>query len=160
MSIRVSKSVAIAKQGEKIHYTDSGKVTLSVSNNKREDTNLIIYQRSNNSTCVHQESQVNKNFFLKKGQLIADGAATSGGELALGKNVLVTYMPWEGYNFEDAILISECLIYEDIYTSIHIEKYEIEARTTSWGPEKITREIPHLESNIFRHLDKSGLVLS
>ncbi|KAH9530522.1 hypothetical protein CY35_20G008200 [Sphagnum magellanicum] len=147
-------------QGGKIHYTDSGKVTLSVSNNKRVDTNLIIYQRSNNSTCVHQESQVNKNFFLKKGQLIADGATTSGGELALGKNVLVAYMPWEGYNFEDAILISERLIYEDIYTSIHIEKYEIEARTTNRGPEKITREIPHLESNILRHLDKSGLVLS
>nr|AND47941.1 beta subunit of RNA polymerase [Sphagnum aongstroemii] len=155
-----SGSVAIAKQGGKIHYTDSGKVTLSVSNNKRVDTNLIIYQRSNNSTCVHQESQVNKKIFLKKGQLIADGAATSGGELALGKNVLVAYMPWEGYNFEDAILISERLIYEDIYTSIHIEKYEIEARTTSRGPEKITREIPHLESNILRHLDKSGLVLS
>nr|AND47529.1 beta subunit of RNA polymerase [Sphagnum lenense] len=155
-----SGSVAIAKQGGKIYYTDSGKVTLSVSNNKRVDTNLIIYQRSNNSSCVHQESQVNKKIFLKKGQLIADGAATSGGELALGKNVLVAYMPWEGYNFEDAILISERLIYEDIYTSIHIEKYEIEARTTSRGPEKITREIPHLESNILRHLDKSGLVLS
>nr|AND47197.1 beta subunit of RNA polymerase [Sphagnum angustifolium] len=155
-----SGSVAIAKQGGKIHYTDSGKVTLSVSNNKRVDTNLIIYQRSNNSTCVHQESQVHKKIFIKKGQLIADGAATSGGELALGKNVLVAYMPWEGYNFEDAILISERLIYEDIYTSIHIEKYEIEARTTSRGPEKITREIPHLESNILRHLDKSGLVLS
>nr|AND48349.1 beta subunit of RNA polymerase [Eosphagnum rigescens] len=155
-----SGSVAVAKQGGKIHYTDSEKITLSVSNNKRVDTNLIIYQRSNNSTCVHQEPQVNKEVFIKKGQLIADGAATSGGELALGKNVLVAYMPWEGYNFEDAILISERLIYEDIYTSIHIEKYEIEARTTSRGPEKITREIPHLESNTLRHLDKSGLVLS
>nr|AND48512.1 beta subunit of RNA polymerase [Flatbergium sericeum] len=155
-----SGSVAIAKRGGKIHYTDSGKITLSVSNNKRVDTNLIIYQRSNNSTCVHQKYQVNKEIFIKKGQLIADGAATSGGELALGKNVLVAYMPWEGYNFEDAILISERLIHEDIYTSIHIEKYEIEARATSRGPEKITKEIPHLESNILRHLDKSGLVLS
>jgi DNA-directed RNA polymerase subunit beta len=78
----------------------------------------------------------------------------------LGKNILVAYMPWEGCNFKDAMFISECLIYEDIYTSIHILKYKIEARTTSWGLEKITREIVHLESNILRHLNKSGLILS
>ena len=154
-----SGSVAIARQGGKISYIDGKKITLLVNNKKKIDTNLIIYQRSNNGTCIHQKPQVTQKASVKKGQILADGAATLKGELALGKNILVAYMPWEGYNFEDAILISERLIYEDIYTSIHIERYEIEARATSQGLEKITREIPHLESNILRHLDKSGLVL-
>ena len=108
---------------------------------------------------MHQKIQVTRQNFLKKGQISADGAATLKGELALGKNILVAYMPWEGYNFEDAILINERLIYEDIYTSIHIERYEIKSRTTSQGPEKITKEIPHLENSVLRHLDKNGLVL-
>ena len=154
-----SGSVAIARQGGKISYIDGKKITLLVNNKKKIDTNLIIYQRSNNGTCIHQKPRVTQKASVKKGQILADGAATLEGELALGKNILVAYMPWEGYNFEDAILISERPIYEDIYTSIHIERYEIEARTTSQGLEKITREIPHLESNILRHLDKSGLVL-
>ena len=153
-----SGSVAIAKQSGKVSYTDAKKITF-FNNEKRISTNLIKYQRSNNSTCMNQKPQVTQDVFIKKGQILADGAATLKGELALGKNILVAYMPWEGYNFEDAILISERLIYEDIYTSIHIERYEIEARTTSQGPEKITKEIPHLENNVLRHLDKSGLVL-
>ncbi|KAL4361384.1 hypothetical protein GQ457_04G020110 [Hibiscus cannabinus] len=95
----------------------------------------------------------------KKGQILADGAATVGGELALGKNVLVAYMPWEGYNFEDAVLISERLVYEDIYTSFHIRKYEIQTHVTSQGPERITNEIPHLEAHLLRNLDKNGIVM-
>ncbi len=94
-----SRSVAIAKQGGKNSYTNSGKVILSMSNNKKVNTNLFIYQHSNNNSCVHQESQVNKKIFLKKGQFIIDGATTSGGKVILGKNVLVACMPWEGYNF-------------------------------------------------------------
>ncbi|KAJ8436485.1 hypothetical protein Cgig2_000470 [Carnegiea gigantea] len=95
---------------------------------------------------------------MKKRQILADGAATVGGELALGKNVLVAYMPWEGYNFEDAVLISERLVYEDIYTSFHIRKYEIQTYMTSQGPERVTNEIPHLAAHLLRNLDKNGIV--
>nr|YP_009041047.1 RpoB [Tetraphis pellucida]AIB08532.1 RpoB [Tetraphis pellucida] len=154
-----SGSVVVAKQSGKIIYIDSKKIDLIGNDKKKITTNFILYQRSNNSTCMHQKPQKILDTFLKKGQILTDGAATSKGELALGKNILVAYMPWEGYNFEDAILINERLIYEEIYTSIHIERYEIEARVTSQGPEKITREIPHLENNVLRHLDKNGLVL-
>nr|YP_009629045.1 RpoB [Lewinskya incana]QBX99190.1 RpoB [Lewinskya incana] len=155
-----SGSITIVKQSGKILYTDGKKINLIDTNKKKNTTKFFnIYQRSNNSTCMHQKIQVTQQKFLKKGQILADGAATLKGELALGKNILVAYMPWEGYNFEDAILINERLIYEDIYTSIHIERYEIKSRTTSQGMEKITKEIPHLENNVLRHLDKNGLVL-
>nr|YP_004376492.1 RNA polymerase beta subunit [Ptilidium ciliare var. pulcherrimum]ADK89586.1 RNA polymerase beta subunit [Ptilidium ciliare var. pulcherrimum] len=154
-----SGSVTVSIKGGKIHSINSEKITLSL-NKKEINTNLIIYQRSNNSTCIHQKPQRNGKVYIKKGQILADGAATSKGELALGKNLLVAYMPWEGYNFEDAILISERLIYEDIYTSIHIERYEIEARVTSQGAEKFTKEIPHLDHYLLRHLDKNGFVLT
>nr|QWW93087.1 RNA polymerase beta subunit [Fossombronia mylioides] len=154
-----SGSVTVSLHGAKIEYIDSNKITFSLKK-KKIDKNLIIYHRSNNSTCIHQKAQVKKQKYIKKGQILADGAATSNGELALGKNILVAYMPWEGYNFEDAILINERLIYEDIYTSIHIERYEIEARVTSQGPEKLTKEIPHLDNYLLRHLDQNGVVLT
>ena len=118
-----------------------------------------MYQRSNKNTCIHQKPQVPRGKCIKKGQILADGAATVGGELALGKNVLVAYMPWEGYNFEDAVLISERLVYEDIYTSFHIRKYEIQIRVTKQGPERVTNEIPHLETHLLRNLDKNGIVM-
>nr|QWW93337.1 RNA polymerase beta subunit [Notoscyphus lutescens] len=154
-----SGSVTVARTGGKIHYIDNDRLILS-NDRETKDINLITYQRSNNNTCLHQKPQVGKNRYIKKGQILADGAATSKGELALGKNILVAYMPWEGYNFEDAILISESLIYHDIYTSLHIERYEIEARMTSQGAEKFTREIPHLDNYLLRHLDKNGVVLT
>nr|YP_009667711.1 RNA polymerase beta subunit [Schistochila macrodonta]QCW58487.1 RNA polymerase beta subunit [Schistochila macrodonta] len=154
-----SGSVSVSKKGGKIHYIDSNKITLLWNKKKEINTKLIIYQRSNNNTCMHQKPRVERKKYIKKGQILADGAATSKGELALGKNILVAYMPWEGYNFEDAILISERLIYEDVYTSIHIERYEIEARMTSQGAEKFTREIPHLENYLLRHLDNNGIIL-
>lgn len=154
-----SGSVTVAKMGGKIHYIDNDKITLS-GNQKIMNTNLIIYQRSNNNTCIHQKPRVGNNKYIRQGQILADGAATSKGELASGKNILVAYMPWEGYNFEDAILISERLIYHDIYTSLHIERYEIEARMTSQGGEKFTREIPHLDNYLLRHLDQNGIVLT
>ncbi|KAJ4884790.1 DNA-directed RNA polymerase subunit beta [Raphanus sativus] len=103
--------------------------------------------------------EVRRGKCIKKGQILADGAATVGGELALGKNILVAYMPWEGYNFEDAVLISECLVYGDIYTSFHIRKYEIQTHVTTQGPERITKEIPHLEGRLLRNLDKNGIVM-
>jgi DNA-directed RNA polymerase subunit beta len=119
---------------------------------------LRTYERSNNNTCINQKSTVILGELLKSGELLADGAATSGGELALGRNILVAYMPWEGYNFEDAVLISERSIYEDISTSFHIERHEIEVRATNQGPERVTKEIPHLDSYALRHLDNNGVV--
>nr|YP_010269227.1 RNA polymerase beta subunit [Bulbophyllum tianguii]UIG86895.1 RNA polymerase beta subunit [Bulbophyllum tianguii] len=149
---------AIAERKGKIIYTDTQKIIFS-SNGDTLRIPLVMYQRSNKNTCMHQKTQVQQGKYIKKGQILAGGAATAGGELALGKNVLVAYMPWEGYNFEDAVLISERLVYEDIYTSFHIRKYEIKTHVTSQGPERITKEIPHLEARLLRNLDKNGIVM-
>jgi DNA-directed RNA polymerase subunit beta len=116
------------------------------------------YQRSNQDTCLNQRPLVYSGEDVVPGQILADGSATEGGELALGQNILVAYMPWEGYNYEDAILISERLVYDDIYTSIHIEKFEIEARQTKLGPEEITREIPNVGEDSLRNLDEQGII--
>nr|QUB01744.1 RNA polymerase beta subunit [Callisia repens] len=150
----------IAEHEGQLIYTDNHKIIFSSNG----DTNirsipLVIYQRSNKNTCMHQKPLVSRGKCFKKGQILADGAATVGGELALGKNVLVAYMLWEGYNSEDAVLISERLVYEDIYTSFHIRKYEIQTHVTSQGPEKITKEIPHLEAHLIRNLDRNGVVM-
>ncbi|KAL4009949.1 hypothetical protein IC575_030772 [Cucumis melo] len=155
---RDSGVAAIAEHGGKIIYTDTDKIIFS-GNGYTRRIPLVMYQRSNKNTCMQQKSQVHQGKCIKKGQILADGAATVGGELALGKNVLVAYMPWEGYNFEDAVLISERLIYEDIYTSFHIRKYEIQTHVTSHGPERITNEIPHLEARLLCNLDKNGIVM-
>ncbi|MCM1984519.1 DNA-directed RNA polymerase subunit beta [Lyngbya confervoides] len=116
------------------------------------------YQRSNQDTCLNQRPIVFPGDRVQAGQIIADGSATEGGELALGQNILVAYMPWEGYNYEDAILVSERLVRDDVYTSIHIEKYEIEARQTKLGPEEITREIPNVGEDSLRQLDENGII--
>jgi DNA-directed RNA polymerase subunit beta len=119
---------------------------------------MVKYLRSNQDTCLNHRPVVREGDKVVTGELIADGAATNGGELALGKNVMVAFMPWEGYNFEDAILISERLIHDDVYTSIHIEKLEVDARTTKLGPEEITREIPNVGEDALRNLDERGIV--
>ena len=119
---------------------------------------LSKYQRSNQDTCLNQKPLVRIGEKVVAGQVLADGSSTEGGELALGQNIVVAYMPWEGYNYEDAILISERLVQEDIYTSIHIEKYEIEARQTKLGPEEITREIPNVGEDALRQLDEQGII--
>ncbi|KAK9659930.1 hypothetical protein RND81_O167100 [Saponaria officinalis] len=149
--------LAIVEHEGKIIYTDTDKIILS-GNGDTHSIPLVLYQRSNKNTCMHQNPRIPGGKCIKKGQILADGAATVGGELALGKNVLVAYMPWEGYNFEDAVLISERLVYEDIYTSFHIRKYEIQTYVTSQGPERVTSEIPHLEAHLLRNLDKNGIV--
>nr|UDZ61129.1 RNA polymerase beta subunit [Helanthium bolivianum]UDZ61130.1 RNA polymerase beta subunit [Helanthium tenellum] len=149
---------AIAEHGGKIISTDTHKIIFSSNGNTRSIP-LVIYQRSNKNTCMHQKPQVERGKEVKKGQILADGSSTVGGELALGKNVLVAYMPWEGYNFEDAVLISERLVYDGIYTSFHIRKYEIETYMTNEGPERITKEIPHLEDRLLRNLDRNGVVM-
>nr|YP_009476866.1 RNA polymerase beta subunit [Adenocalymma divaricatum]AVM81396.1 RNA polymerase beta subunit [Adenocalymma divaricatum] len=153
-----SGALAIAERGGKIIYIDTDKILFS-GNGDTLSIRLVMYQRSNKNTCMHQKPQVRRGKCIKKGQILADGAATVGGELALGKNVLVAYMPWEGYNSEDAVLISERLVYEDIYTSFHIRKYEIPIHVTSEGPERITNKIPHLEAHLLRNLDKNGIVV-
>ncbi len=119
---------------------------------------LMKYVRSNQDTCINQRPIVHEGDKVKVGDVIADGASTCGGELSLGKNILVAYMPWEGYNFEDAILLSERCVHDDIFTSLHIEKLEIEARQTKLGPEEITREIPNVSEDALRHLDERGIV--
>nr|QWL16776.1 RNA polymerase beta subunit [Plantago amplexicaulis] len=153
-----SGALAIAERGGKIISINNDKILFS-GNGDTLRIPLVMYQRSNKNTCMHQKPRVQQGKWIKKGQILADGAATVGGELALGKNVLVVYMPWEGYNFEDAVLISERLVYEDVYTSFHIRKYEIQIHVTNEGPERITNQIPHLEGHLLRHLDKNGIVM-
>ena len=136
--------------GEEIHIKDNdGNV---------HQYQLLKYVRSNQDTCINQKPIVKEGDMVKAGDVIADGASTNMGELSLGKNVLVAYMPWEGYNYEDAILLNERLVYDDVFTSLHIEKLEIDARQTKLGPEEITREIPNVSEDSIRHLDERGIV--
>ena len=126
--------------------------------NKPHVYQLMKYVRSNQDTCINQKPLVHEGDKVKAGDVIADGASTNCGELSLGKNVIVAYMPWEGYNYEDAILLSERCVHDDIFTSVHIEKLEIDARQTKLGPEEITREIPNVSEDALRHLDERGIV--
>ncbi len=119
---------------------------------------LIKFMRSNQGTCINQRPIVVKGEAVKKGQVIADGPATSQGEISLGKNALIGFMTWEGYNYEDAVLINEKLVYNDVYTSIHIEEYELECRDTKLGPEEITRDIPNLSEDALKDLDEQGII--
>jgi len=141
-----------------IKYVDAKEIKQKNIDDSVSTISLLNYQNSSNGTCIHQKPIVKPGQVIRKGQIIADGEVTVNGELALGSNILVAYMPWEGYNFEDAILISERLLYEDVFTSLHIEKYSIESYVTDLGDEKITREIPHLNPYLLRHLDDTGLV--
>ncbi|CAN1360702.1 DNA-directed RNA polymerase subunit beta [Linum perenne] len=136
-----SGATSISEHEGKVISTEMDKILLS-GNGYTLNIPLVIYQRSNKNTCMHQKTQVRRGNCIKKGQVLADGAATVGGELALGKNVFVAYMPWEGYNFEDAVLISERLVYEDIFTSFDIRKYELQT-----------------EAHLLRNLGKNGIVM-
>jgi DNA-directed RNA polymerase subunit beta len=137
---------------------DAGEISTKPSDVREIKYYLSKYQRSNQDTCLNQKPLVRMGEKVVAGQVLADGSSTEGGELALGQNIVVAYMPWEGYNYEDAILISERLVQDDIYTSIHIEKYEIEARQTKLGPEEITREIPNVGEDALRQLDEQGII--
>ena len=124
----------------------------------RDTYKLIKYQRSNQSTCLNQKPIVNVGDRVEAGQIIADGASTCQGELALGKNPLIGFMTWEGYNYEDAVLLSEKLVQDDVYTSVHINEFEADARDTKLGPEEITRDIPNVGEDALRDLDERGIV--
>ncbi|BCL38630.1 DNA-directed RNA polymerase subunit beta [Nostoc sp. MS1] len=150
--VRVSGQLPVASGKS----TDNGQMTSGKGQEIRYT--LSKYQRSNQDTCLNQKPLVRIGERVVAGQVLADGSSTEGGELALGQNIVVAYMPWEGYNYEDAILISERLVQDDIYTSIHIEKYEIEARQTKLGPEEITREIPNVGEDALRQLDEQGII--
>ena len=133
-------------------------IVIRDTNNKPHIYQLMKYLRSNQDTCINQKPIVHEGDKVKAGDVIADGASTNCGELSLGKNVIVAYMPWEGYNYEDAILLSERCVHDDVFTSVHIEKLEIDARQTKLGPEEITREIPNVSEEALRHLDERGIV--
>ncbi|MEM0980292.1 MAG: DNA-directed RNA polymerase subunit beta, partial [Cyanobacteria bacterium P01_H01_bin.58] len=141
---RDSGMVVVSRTAGEVVYVDAKRVQVRDPEGYVHEYELQKYQRSNQDTCLNQRPLVFQGDRICAGQVLADGSAAEGGEIALGQNVLVAYMPWEGYNYEDAILISERLVYDDVYTSIHIEKFEIEARQTKLGPEEITREIPNV----------------
>jgi len=167
VTARDSGAVVIARRDGVVDYVDSERIIVKADHNvdgtiSREVTadiyTLIKFKRSNQNTCINQRPIVHVSERVSKGQVIADGPCTDRGELALGRNILVAFMPWRGYNFEDAILVSERLVKEDYYTSIHIEELEIEARDTKLGPEEITRDIPNVGENMLRDLDESGII--
>ncbi len=155
---RDSGMVVLSQTNGVVTYVDANQIRVKTDNGPEITYTLQKYQRSNQDTCLNQRPIVFVGDRVQAGQVIADGSATEGGELALGQNILVAYMPWEGYNYEDAILISERLVQEDVYTSIHIEKYEIEARQTKLGPEEITREVPNVSEDALRQLDENGII--
>jgi DNA-directed RNA polymerase subunit beta len=150
--------VIVSRTDGEVTYVDATRIRVRDPQNKEHEYFVQKYQRSNQDTCLNQRPIVFVGDKVVAGQILADGSATERGELALGQNILVAYMPWEGYNYEDAILISERLVYDDVYTSIHIEKYEIEARQTKLGPEEITREIPNVGEDALRQLDENGII--
>jgi DNA-directed RNA polymerase subunit beta len=168
VTARDSGAVILAKRNGIVDSVDSERIIVRVEGEHHPTQlsrevgsdiyQLIKFKRSNQNTCINQKPVVRQGDRVIKGQVIADGPCTEQGELALGRNVLVAFMPWRGYNFEDAILISEKLVREDYYTSVHIEEYEIEARDTKLGPEEITRDIPNVSEHALRDLDESGVI--
>ncbi|MDO5788935.1 MAG: DNA-directed RNA polymerase subunit beta [Fusobacterium sp.] len=153
-----SGALVVSKVDGKVVYVDASKIVVEDENGKEHKYRLLNYERSNASMCLHQTPLVSIGEEVKVGSILADGPATKGGDLALGRNILMAFMPWEGYNYEDAILISDRLRKDDVFTSIHIEEYEIEARNTKLGDEEITREIPNISEEALRKLDANGII--
>ena len=149
---------AIAKNSGVVERVSANEIVIRNDESMRDTYKLIKYQRSNQSTCLNQKPIVNVGDRVEAGQIIADGASTCQGELALGKNPLIGFMTWEGYNYEDAVLLSEKLVQDDIYTSVHINEFEADARDTKLGPEEITRDIPNVGEDALRDLDERGIV--
>ena len=147
----------LAKEAGTVTYVSADKVDVITKDNRVDTYNLIKFMRSNQGTCINQKPVVKVGDVIEKDQVIADGPATDNGELALGKNALIGFMTWEGYNYEDAVLINEKLVRDDVYTSIHIEKYELEARDTKLGPEEITNDIPNV-GDALKDLDERGII--
>lgn len=161
MEHRAAKDSGVCVVAEKagtVEFVASDRVVVKTGKTERREYKLSKYVRSNQGTCINQRPLVKIGDEVKQGDIIADGPSTDNGELALGKNVLIGFMTWEGYNYEDAILINERLVREDVYTSIHIEEYECEARDTKLGPEEITREVPNVGDEMLKDLDDEGII--
>ncbi|MBI4829699.1 MAG: DNA-directed RNA polymerase subunit beta [Nitrospinae bacterium] len=163
IAARDSGAVVLARNSGEVIAADAGRVVIRTDARSRDEAqvdiyNLIKFDRSNQNTCVNQVPIVSLCQKVKRGDVIADGQSTDRGELALGRNVLVAFMPWNGYNFEDAIIVSERLVKNDAFTSIHIEEFEVEARDTRQGKEEITRDIPNISEDALKNLDDSGII--
>ena len=153
-----SGAVVVAKEDGVVTKCSADEIVVTDNNGVEHSYKLIKFKRSNQGTCVNQRPAVSKGMEIKTGDVLADGPATSQGEISLGKNALIGFMTWEGYNYEDAVLINEKLVYNDVYTSIHIEEYELECRDTKLGPEEITREIPNVSEDALKDLDERGII--
>ncbi len=154
-----SGALAIAKRSGKVIQNQADRIVIETSSGEKDIYDMLKFVRSNQGTCMNQRPIVRLGQRVKAGDVIADGFSTKEGELALGRNILCTFMLWRGYNFEDAIILSSRLVQDDVYTSIHIDKYECEARDTKLGPEEITRAIPHLSEMMLRNLDEDGVIV-
>lgn len=150
--------VIVAAEAGFVEKVSANEIVLKTDSGKREKYKLTKFDRSNQGTCINQKPIISRGERIEAGQIIADGPSTDKGELALGRNVLVAFMTWEGYNYEDAILISKKLVKEDYFTSIHIEEYECDARDTKLGPEEITRDIPNVGEDVLKDLDDRGII--
>ncbi len=148
----------VAKKAGTIDYVSSNLIKVTCDDGEKMEYHLSKFSRSNQSNCYNQKPIVQKGAHVEQGEVIADGPSTDGGELALGKNPLIGFMTWEGYNYEDAVLLSERLVQEDVYTSVHIEEYEAEARDTKLGPEEITRDVPGVGDDALKDLDDRGII--
>ena len=163
MEHRIAKdsgSCVVASEDGVVDYVDSSTIIIRSDEDasRRKEYKLVKFRRSNQGTIIHQRPIVWKDDRVRAGEIIADGQSVDDGELALGRNVLVAFLAWEGYNYEDAILLSERLVKEDMYSSVHIEEYEIEARDTKLGPEEITRDIPNVGEDVLKNLDEEGII--
>ena len=150
--------VVLAKRAGVVTYVSADIIKIRAKNGEIDEYNLIKFLRSNHGTCINQKPIVNVGDIVEEKEVIADGPATSNGEISLGRNALIGFMTWEGYNYEDAVLLNERLVRDDVYTSIHIEEYEIECRDTKLGPEEITRDIPNVGDDALKDLDERGII--
>ncbi len=150
--------VVVAKRGGFVESVDASEIVVAADSGEKDRYHLIKFKRSNQSTCINQRPIVSKGDRVEEGDIIADGPSTKDGELALGKNPLIGFMTWEGYNYEDAVLLSERLVAEDVYTSVHIEEHECEARDTKLGSEEITNDIPNVGDDALKDLNENGII--
>jgi DNA-directed RNA polymerase subunit beta len=157
-AVKDTGAIIVADEAGEVTYVSADMIRLTKKDGKFIDYKLAKYRRSNQGTCINQSPIVNEGQKVRKGQVLADGPSTDMGELALGRNLLVAFMPWEGYNYEDAIILSERVMQDDLLTSIHIEEHEVDARDTKLGPEEITRDIPNVGEEILRDLDDRGII--
>ncbi len=141
-----------------VEYSTSKEIIVKREDEIRDTYHVIKFSRSNQGNCMNQRTIVNKGDHVEAGDILADGASTCGGDKALGKNPLIGFMTWEGYNYEDAVLLSERLVQNDVYTSVHIEEYEAEARDTKLGQEEITRDLAGLSEDVLKDLDENGII--